>query len=266
MITPTTKEEIRQSVGSLLRGFLGKHDPSDPSYQNPLQEEAGRRGELKPFHEALLTPAIRTISKYERSFSTTLGSMFEVAAELVGRQNFAFARRQYQVEGRMGTAANATIESISNEIETTKMQGRYPAYVDAIARSFHADTVERSIKADLYIRDHDDNEMFFEMKSPKPNKSQCLDVTQKLLRIHALRQDGPPRVKTYYAMSYNPYGSRIQYKHPFAVNLLDMEHQVLLGPEFWELIGGQGTYEEVVKLFVEIGRTYRSDVLRVLVP
>ena len=87
----------------------------------------------------------------------------------------------------MGTAANATIESISNEIETTKMQGRYPAYVDAIARSFHADTVERSIKADLYIRDHDDNEMFFEMKSPKPNKSQCLDVTQKLLRIHALR-------------------------------------------------------------------------------
>ena len=266
MITATTKEEIRQSVGSLLRGFLAKHDPSDPSYQSPLQEEVARRGDLKPFHEALLPPAIRTISKYERSFSTTLGSIFEVAAELVGRQNFAFAQRQYDVKGRMGAAANTTIESISNEIETTKMQGRYLAYVDAITRSFHADTVERSIKADLYIRDHDDNEMFFEMKSPKPNKSQCLDVTQKLLRIHALRQDGPPRIKTYYAMSYNPYGSRDQYKHSFAINLLDMEHQVLLGPEFWEFIGGQGTYEEVVKLFVEVGRTFQSDVLRMLVP
>ena len=103
------------------------------------------------------------------------------------------------------------------------------------------------------------------MKSPKPNKSQCLDVTEKLLRIHALRQSGLPNVRTYYAMSYNPYGSRDQYKHSFAINLLDMEHQVLLGPEFWELIGGQGTYEQVIELFVQVGREFRSDVLRVLV-
>ena len=266
MIGATTQAQIQESIGALLRGFLAKYDPSDPSYQNLLQQKAGKGGELKPFHEALLTPVISTVSRYERSFSTTLGSMFEVAAELVGKQNFAFAQRQYQVSGQMGTAASTTIESIRNEIETTKMQDRYPAYVDAIARSFHADTVVRAIKADLYVRDVDDNEIFFEMKSPKPNKSQCLDVTEKLLRIHALRQSGPPKVKTYYAMSYNPYGSRDQYRHSFAVNLLDMKNQVLLGPEFWELIGGSGTYQQVVELFVQVGREYRSDVLRVLVP
>ena len=164
----------------------------------------------------------------------------------------------------MGAAANTTIESIRNEIETTKMQSRYPGYVDAIASSFHADTVERSIKADLYIRELNDNEMFFEMKSPKPNKSQCLDVTEKLLRIHALKQSGPPKVRTYYAMSYNPYGSRDQYKHLLAKSLLDMEHQVLLGPEFWELIGGPETFEQVVELFRDVGRECRSDISRVL--
>ena len=146
------------------------------------------------------------------------------------------------------------------------MQGRYPEFVDAIASSFHADTVARSIRADLYIRDLDDNEMLFEMKSPKPNKSQCLDVTEKLLRIHALKQSGPPKVKTYYAMSYNPYGSRDQYKHSLSTSLLDMEHQVLLGPEFWELIGGPGTYEQVVDLFRKVGREFQSDILRVLDP
>ena len=192
--------------------------------------------------------------------------MFEVAAELVGKQNFAFAQRQYQVTGRLGTATSTTIDSIRNEIETTKMQGRYLAYVDAVTKSFHADTVERSIKADLYVRDAAGNETFFEMKSPKPNKSQCLDVAEKLLRIHALRQAGPPKVRTYYAMSYNPYGSREQYKHSFALGLLDMTNQVLLGPEFWELIGGYGTYEEIVELFAQIGSKHRSDVLRVLVP
>ena len=250
----------------MLRGFLAKHDPSDPSYQDILYEKAGQRGALKPFHEALLTPVVTTISRYERSFSTTLGSMFEVAAELVGKQNFAYAQRQYPVEGQMGAAASTTIESIRNEIETTKMQGRYESYVDAIARSFHADTITRSIKADLYVLDAEGNETFFEMKSPKPNKSQCLDVTEKLLRIHALRQSGPPKVKTYYAMSYNPYGTRSQYKHSFAMNLLDMKNQVLLGQEFWELLGGQGTYEQIVDLFVQVGREHRTDVLRVLVP
>ena len=215
MIEVNTQTQIRESVGALLRRFLAKHDPSDASNQDLLQQKVGRGGELKPFHEALLTSVISTASRQERSFSTTLGSMFEVAAELVGKQNFAFARRQYQVAGRMGATASTAIESIRNEIETTKMRGRYPAYVEAIARSFHADTVERSIKADLYVRDVDNNEIFFEMKSPKPNKSQCLDVTEKLLRIHALKQSGPPRVRTYYAMSYNPYGSRDQFKHSF---------------------------------------------------
>ena len=121
VIDATTQTQIQQSVGVLLRGFLAKHDPSDPSYQKLLQQKVGRRGELKPFHEALLTPAISTISRYERSFSTTLGSMFEVATadgELVGKQNFTFAQRQYQVTGQMGTATSTTIDSIRNEIET----------------------------------------------------------------------------------------------------------------------------------------------------
>ena len=266
MIDPITQAQIRKSVGVLFRRFLAKHDPSDRSYQKRRQQKAGRDGELKPFHEVLIPPSISRASRLERSFSTTLGSMFEVAAEFVGKQNFAFAQRQYQVAGLLGTAANTTIESIRNEIETTKMQGRYPAYVDAIASSFHADTVARSVKADLYVRDLDNSDIFFEMKSPKPNKSQCLDVTEKLLRIHALKQNGPPNVRTYYAMSYNPYGSRDQYNHSFAINLLDMEHQVLLGPEFWELIGGPGTYEQVVELFGQVGREFRSEILRVLDP
>lgn len=266
MIYKDTQQQIRNAVGGLLNGFLAKHDPSDPSYREAIQQKAGHGGELKPFHEALLTPMISTISRYERSFSTTLGSMFEVAAELVGKQNFAYAHRQYVVKAQMGSAANTTIESIRNEIETRKMQERYPEFVDAVVSSFHADTITRSIKADLYIRSTSGSEMFFEMKSPKPNKSQCLDVTEKLLRIHALRHAGPPKVNTYYAMSYNPYGSKDQYKHSFAVNLLDMKNQVLLGPEFWELLGGPGTYEEVVQLFVKIGDEHRTDVLRVLVP
>ena len=264
MIDEATRIQIEKLLGSLLDGFLAKYDPAEPKFQLALEKIPGVRGELKPFHEALLTPAISKASTYERSFSTTLGSMFEMTAEHIAKSNFAFGKRQYELSARMGTAASTAIESIRNEIETTKMQGRYLTYVDAVAGSFHADTTVRTIKVDLYVRDADENEMFFEMKSPKPNKSQCLDVTEKLLRIHALRQEGPPKVKTYYAMSYNPYGSLDQYNHSLATSLLDMEDQVLLGHEFWDVIGGQGTYDEVVELFLRVGGRFRSEVRRIL--
>ena len=264
MIDAKTKNQISQSIGEMLNGILTKYDSSAPSFDDLSCEKVGQSGELKPFHEALVSPLVTKVSRYERSLSTTMGSMFEVVAELVGKQNFAFAQRQYKVEGKMGTAASTTIESIRNKIETEKMQGNYLAYVDTIESAFHADTVDRSVKADLYLLDADGNEMFFEMKTPKPNKSQCLDTTEKLLKIHALRQSGPPRVRTFYAMSYNPYGSRMQYDHSFAMTLLDMKNQVLLGDEFWDLLGGSGTYEQVLELFVQAGHKHKVDASRVL--
>ena len=144
------------------------------------------------------------------------------------------------------------------------MNGLYLQYVDAAKSSFHADTLTRTIKADLYLRGQDGREIFFEMKSPKPNKSQCLDVTAKLLTIHALKKSGPPDVITYYGMSYNPYGGKQQYKHSLALSYLDINDQVLIGDEFWELVGGPGTYDEVLELFRELGQEHRSEILSLL--
>ena len=42
--------------------------------------------------------------------------------------------------------------------------------------------------------------------------------------------------------------------HSFALRYLDMHHQVLLGADFWTLIGGEGTYEELLEIYQEVGR------------
>lgn len=56
-------------------------------------------------------------------------------------------------------------------------------------------------------------------------------------------------------MAYNPYGvCRDDYKHSFSLQYLDMKNEVLLGDEFWQIIGGEGTYAELLDIYREVGR------------
>jgi len=122
--------------------------------------------------------------------------------------------------------------------------------------------IDRERIADLYLRDKDGNEIFFEIKSPKPNKGQCLEVLDRLLEIHAMKRQGFPKVRTFYAMAYNPYGdSKSDYKHSFALSYMDIRNQVLIGREFWDLVGGSGTYDEVIEIYREVGREKGPDMI-----
>lgn len=122
--------------------------------------------------------------------------------------------------------------------------------------------IELRVVTDLYVRQHDGKELFFEIKSPQPNKGQCLEVTQRLLRIHLLRGKQRPDVQAYFAMPYNPFGdSRTDYRWDYAKNYTPFDEAVLIGAEFWNLLGGSSTYQELLALYKEVGREYEQTIL-----
>jgi hypothetical protein len=212
------------------------------------------KGILKPFHEAIIPPEILRISAFERSFSTKLGTTFEECARLVALQTYAVAERGYKASGKMPAAAAAKIEEIVSRISEGKTPD-FPTLIDEVLRISDGERVERPVIADLYLKDKRGHEYFFEIKSPKPNKGQCLEVTERLLRIHATTQKNKPYVNAYFAMAYNPFGRRLEdYRHSFALRYLDMHYQVLLGADFWTLVGGEGTYEELLEIYREVGK------------
>ncbi|MBI5177141.1 TdeIII family type II restriction endonuclease, partial [Candidatus Micrarchaeota archaeon] len=45
------------------------------------------------------------------------------------------------------------------------------------------------------------------------------------------------------------------------LNYLDFENEVILGKEFWDLIGGKGTYEDVLEIYREVGKQKGPDML-----
>lgn len=181
-------------------------------------------------------------------------STFEECARLIALQTYAVAERGYRASGTMPAAAAAKIEEIVTRIN----EGHTPDFLAVIAEVLQVsdeEWVERPAIADLYLRDKAGHEYFFEIKSPRPNKGQCLEVAERLLRIHAIKQKNRPYVNTYFAMAYNPYGARLEdYRHSFSLQYLDMQNEVLLGADFWTLVGGEGTYEELLDIYQEVGR------------
>ena len=81
----------------------------------------------------------------------------------------------------------------------------------------------------------------------------------KLYSMNPVQIDG-----AYYALPYNPYGKRADYTWAFPARWFDMRNDevVLIGDEFWEKIGGTGTYKAFISAVNEIGKDYKDRIYR----
>jgi hypothetical protein len=124
----------------------------------------------------------------------------------------------------------------------------------------------KRVITDLYIETANRTEYHFEMKTAKPNSGQCETFNEKAMKIHLLRRDSGRTVFTFFAFSYNPYGQlRGDYKHPYPHSYCDFEQSILVGKEFWDIIGGENTYEEVLEIYKQVGKEKGPEIIEKLV-
>ncbi|MFN3974665.1 MAG: TdeIII family type II restriction endonuclease [Dehalococcoidia bacterium] len=62
--------------------------------------------------------------------------------------------------------------------------------------------------------------------------------------------------KAIFALYYNPYFPE-HYRWPFTKQIMDMETEVLIGGEFWDFVGGPGTYDELLCILSEVKQELR---------
>lgn len=264
MINRITRQMIKGYLESFIQNMIYEKTESgfDPKQLRPPRQ-ASKKGDLKPFHESLLPDGLLTITEFERSFSTRLGTTFEECARLIALDHHKDAKRQYRVVGSISLEAISRIEEIVSDIGSGGMKSGYQGYVEEIVDiAGKGESIVRSHTADLFIEKADGSELYFEIKSPKPNKGQCLEATNRQLQIHGITHERYPAVGAYFASAYNPWGvDKSTYKHSFSVNYLDLEDEVLIGKEFWDLVGGEGTYDEVLGIYQEVGREKGPDML-----
>lgn len=106
---------------------------------------------------------------------------------------------------------------------------------------------------------HSGEEHYFEIKSAKPNKGQCIEMKQRLLTAIGIRRSAD--VHAWWGVPYNPYGTAEAYGHPYPARFFDFTAEVKLGASFWNFVGDDGgTYEFLLDLYRQVGAEYAQQL------
>lgn len=235
-------EQTRESIGQYLLKEVSR-----------FIEENRASAQERPFHIRLL-PVLSEVRFSERSFSTRSGSWFQQIAKLVGQQFNAQAKLNHLVSGRIQAAAESHITAITEQMDHGRPR-RKPDRVRDISEVLTVQStggVDREVRSDLFLQRHDGRELYFEMKTPAPNKGQCLKMKHDILVISALRHEA--EAEAYAAAAYNPFGDGKPYTHNYAMQFLEIGKDILIGREFWAKIGDDRTYDDLLSISESVGK------------
>lgn len=203
-------------------------------------------------------PILSQVRFSERSFSTRSGSWFQQIAKLIAAQFHAEAHMNFVVKGRVQAAAVAHIDAITDAMDFGQPRRKPNREQDTreVTMVQSAGGSDRAVRSDLFVLRHDKSEMYFEMKTPEPNKGQCKKMKQDILLITALRMGHP--AEAFAAAAYNPFGDGKPYTHGYALQFLEVGKDLLVGRDFWSLLGDKATYDELLKISSEVGESIKQ--------
>lgn len=104
-------------------------------------------------------------------------------------------------------------------------------------------------------------EYYFDLKTAKPNVGEIVGFKRQLLEWVAIRGAVNPRVKiqTRIAIPYNPYEPEPYQRWTFQ-GMFDIQNEMLVADEFWNFLGGDNTYNQLLKVFEEVGIALRPEI------
>jgi hypothetical protein len=243
-----TRERVAALLGEFMQGWIAKQYEE---LQRIEEEGVSPTGILAPFHEALV-PGIRGLG--ERGFSTALGNLHERIALEIASDAHQEARRAYDLVGELPVLAREFITQRLEQLDDGAAEPDHNFERVQLLAAFGG-AVPAGTRIDLYVRTADGHEHYFEMKSAKPNKGQCLEMKQRLLTAIGIRRE--PTVFASWGVPYNPYGTDEAYAHPYPKRFFDFVNEVKLGGAFWNFIGDDpATYEDLLDLYRSVGRDF----------
>jgi hypothetical protein len=252
-----TTAAVEKLIAGFMRRWLDDGLPSG-ELDRIRQDGASPSGLLAPFHDALV-PGITLLR--ERSFSTRLGNLHEHVAVLIASAAHQAATRAYSLSGDVPVLAREFITQRLHALEAGSVGSDAITERQALFQAF-GQTVAESTTIDLRIVTHSDEEHFFEMKSAKPNKGQCIEMKQRLLTAMAIRRQS--KTFAWWGVPYDPYGNA-EYAHPYPVRFFDFAREVKVGATFWNFVGNDPmTYEELLGVYKRVGTGYQAELREVL--
>lgn len=257
-------QQMKEAIQSVIKTMMDRvmdnvlvNDPFMPDVHHAQ----------KPLYAALVPDEIFKGSHFERRFVTPFGKVWEKLAVVAATEGLGYGVTDHIITGNVKTERLRRIAQVLDSLEhPEKGQHRIrPDWDTELAFVLEGDgeNIPVTVICDVYVEDRKQNKRYsFELKAPLPNSDITKVSKEKLLKLHSME---PLRVDAaYYALPYNPYGRRQDYDWSFPARWFNMREDkaVLIGDEFWEKIGGLGTYQAFIDAVNEIAPAYKERIYR----
>lgn len=192
------------------------------------------------------------------SVATMLGmSIYEEVAKIIAEPSSEQVATKVDVGGTLSNEQLKIIEKIVLELRDGKRKVNKDQEVKEVlkAPTDNGKSYKKDRIADFFMK-RKGKEYYFEIKTVKPNIDVFTASKIKLLQWVA-RKRKP--IMTILAFPYNPYHPQ-PYTRFTEQGVIDKEKELLVGKEFWDFLGGEGTYEELLNIFDEVGKEFKQKI------
>lgn len=246
-------EETKTNIENILKSSIRK------KFENYQPEPASM-----PFHTRLLGKDRLALYSFIHSLSTNFGtSIFEPVALELARSNFVSANTHVKTGSEISDVAQARIQEIMNNLITASTS---PNKIDEISRirevclSGTMKKVKPTVVDVIVVNSH--NEIYmFDIKTAKPNVGGFKEFKRTLLEWVAVYLARYPnaQINTLIAIPYNPYEPQ-PYSRWTMRGMLDLDHELMVSDEFWDFLGGEGAYQDLLDCFERVGVELRDEI------
>ena len=185
------------------------------------------------------------------SLLTALGmSFYEQIAVSIASNNSDVASRQWKSESKISNDRKQKIEEIIRKIGNKEKLPDMNSEIKEILSIPNNNLVETDAGqiVDVYFKRGED-EYYIDIKTIGPNKAGFLDHKRLTLTWIARANK---KIHPIIALPYNPYHPK-PYKK-VGSDVMQVGIDLVIGKDFWDLVGGSGCYEDLSKIFQEVGK------------
>ena len=243
-----TKNAIKLRLANALRAKFENYKPETS---------------CMPFHTRLLGKDRMALYSFIQSLNTNFGtSIFEPVAEELGHCCFDIIERQKEVGNIITKEAQRVIQDIMDSLESGNSKPNKNDEVRRIldvAQSGEISTIKPT-KVDLFLQ-RGNNAYFIDIKTAKPNKGGFKEFKRTLLTWVACYAYVNPQVNIHslIAIPYNPYEPK-PYERWTMAGMFDLNFELKVAKEFWDFVGGTGSYEIILDSFEDVGLEMRNEI------
>lgn len=219
---------------------------------------------VMPFHTRLLGKDRLALYAFIHSLNTSFGtSIFEPVAIALASDRFKIATKQVKSGNQISTSAQFEIQKIMDELTAANKKPDKQKEIETIRKVCQKGEIRtvKPTRVDIYLESNNNEIYLIDIKTAKPNKGGFKEFKRTLLEWVAvtLAENPSANINTLIAIPYNPYEPK-SYSRWTMAGMLDLERELKVAEEFWDFLGGEGAYNDLLNSFEKIGIELRQEI------